>query len=121
KKIGSAIHKITKKTVPPLAILDGFEIAQHADQYYEVWEVLDTIMDGLPGLRVLVSGRAPVQSFTNLSVDGHPLKYLTEKKPTTTALLGLDTENTAEWLKDHGISDEKSIARVTQISKGVHL
>jgi hypothetical protein len=121
KKIGSAIHKITKKTVPPLAILDGFEIAQHADQYYEVWEVLDTIMDGLPGLRVLVSGRAPVQSFTNLSVDGHPLKYLTEKKPTTTALLGLDTENTAEWLKDHGISDEKSIARVTQISKGVPL
>jgi hypothetical protein len=93
-----------------LMVLDGFEVAQHTKKYNEIWQVLELLIQQLPELKVIVSGRAPV-------------KYLQLKgrKAVPLPLKGMDEKASAGWLRAHRITEEPIIAEVFRISKGVPL
>lgn len=95
---------------PPLLVLDGFEVAQHAKQHNEIWQVLKLILESAPDLRIIVSGRAPV---ANLDLD----RRVTEK----IHLTGMSPEDASGLLRERGIKDEDVLARVVDISEGVPL
>lgn len=93
-----------------LLVLDGFEVAQHAQRYQEIWELLEQILAKMPTLAILVSGRAPV---TNLSLHGHAAVPL--------ILTGLARPDAEAWLRNYGITDAGILNRVLDIAKGIPL
>ena len=44
-------------------VLDGFEIAQHAQHHDEIWDVLESLLTQIPDLKIIISGRAPVKGL----------------------------------------------------------
>ncbi|OJV16421.1 MAG: hypothetical protein BGO21_26350 [Dyadobacter sp. 50-39] len=95
----------------PLMILDGFEVAQHARRYQEIWAVLNILMQELPSLHVIVSGRAPVSGLElNGRAEGEHIH-----------LSGMDQESAKEWLKSNGITDEAVIQQILAVSGAVPL
>ena len=97
------------EAAPPLVVLDGFEIAQHAAGHNRLWNLLEIVLQHAPQTRVLVSGRAPVQ---NLVLAGQPAVPL--------ALDGLAEEDATEWLEER-IDDASVVVRVLQITRRVPL
>lgn len=94
----------------PLLVLDGFEIAQYVQKHQEIWELLGLILEQVPALRVLVSGRVPVP---DLKLNGRAAESM--------HLTGLDRANVDAWLQDSGITDPDVASRVFELSKGVPL
>jgi hypothetical protein len=94
----------------PLLVLDGFEVAQHVQQYQEIWEVLNRILAKAPVLRVIVSGRAPVEDLVLNGRSGQPL-----------VLTGMAPEDAEAWLREHGIAAPTVLPRVLEISQCVPL
>ena len=95
---------------PVLIVLDGFEIAQHAVRYQEIWPVLEGLLASAPALRLLVSGRAPV---TRLRLGG--------RNAVTLRLTGLDRQVADDWLAERGVADAATRQRVVEVSKGIPL
>ncbi|HEY0081490.1 MAG TPA: trypsin-like peptidase domain-containing protein, partial [Pyrinomonadaceae bacterium] len=95
---------------PPLLVLDGFEVAQHAKEHHKIWEVLERILVQAHALRVVVSGRAAVHSLT---LCGRPAESL--------RLQGMAGPDAKSWLRERGITDDKVLSRVVKISNGVPL
>lgn len=95
----------------PLMILDGFEVAQHAKRYQEIWDVLNIIMQALPSLHVIVSGRAPV---SGLELNGY-------REDEHIHLKGMDEESARQWLQSNGIKDEALIKHIMNVSGAVPL
>jgi hypothetical protein len=94
----------------PLLVLDSFEVAQHAERYQELWPVLETLSSELPGLRVLVTGRAEVK---NLVLQARPAVSL--------HLSGLERPDAEAWLRDRGLQESEVIEQVLELATGVPL
>ncbi|MDG6103227.1 trypsin-like peptidase domain-containing protein [Dactylosporangium aurantiacum] len=107
---GAELARATAGGPPPLLVLDGFEIAQHAERHSEVWRLLDRVLGQAPRLRVLVVGRAPVHA---LALRDRPARRL--------ALEGLDDTVATEWLARHGVTDPGVLTRVLTAAHGVPL
>lgn len=110
KELGLRLSAATKHTQPPLVILDGFEVAQHTKEYHEIWQVLEAILEGIPSLKVIVSGRAPVSSLK-----------LQNKEATPLPLEGLAVEDAEAWLRERGIDDEQVLQVVLKMAEGIPL
>jgi hypothetical protein len=89
---------------PPLLVLDGFEVAQHAPRHEEIWGLLERFLDELPATRVIVSGRAPV---TDVRLGQRPVRNL--------HLLGLARDDAAAWLRDYKVTKPAILDRVLEI------
>jgi hypothetical protein len=109
-QLGKAVGPALAGAPPPLLVLDGFEVAQHAIQHREIWHLLEQLLPQVPGVRVLVSGRAPV---TGLTLSGREAKAL--------HLEGLSQPEATAWLLDNGFEDSRVAARVAEITRGVPL
>ena len=105
KALGDAINRNNA-----LLVLDGFEVAQHAQRHDELWTVLDLILGGAPRTPVVVSGRAPVleSSPCGRSAVDLPLPELTPKAA-------------KDWLRDPGIADSEVLDAILHVSNGVPL
>jgi hypothetical protein len=93
-----------------LLVLDGFEVAQHAERHDELWGVLDLVLAQAPGTRVVVSGRAPVP---NLRLGGRPAEPM--------PLTGLPREAARAWLVSRGIRAPAALQAVLRVADGVPL
>ncbi len=102
-------HSLVRQP-PPVLVLDGFEVAQQVKQHNEIWQVLKLVLSAAHNLRILVSGRAPA---TNVDLDNRPTKQM--------HLAGMDAEDAKGWLRTRGITDEKVLQEVIEISEGVPL
>ena len=94
---------------PPLLVLDGFEIAQHVLRYEEIWDVLGRLLEAAPAIRVLVSGRAPVQGLT---LAGRPAQSM--------HLTGIPDAAARSWLQTQELTDP-AVSAVLRIARGVPL
>lgn len=97
-------------TNPQLLVLDGFEVAQHKRKYANIWKVLKVLVGHLPGLKIIVSGRAPVRVS---NIDPTEQLHLN--------IAGMDRESATGWLKAHNIKEEIIIEKVINISRGIPL
>lgn len=93
-----------------LLVLDSFEVAQHAEKYQELWKVLDRTAAEIPALRVIVSGRAPVE---NLTLGGQNAESLT--------LGGLRPAEVRAWLRERGVNQPRILTRLVTIARGIPL
>lgn len=93
---------------PPLLVLDSFEVAQYAERYQELWPVLGEIVQIFPGLRVIISGRAPIAGPT-----------LQGRSARSVRLPGLSPGDTRAWLKEHKIRGKKTVDSVVRQSRGL--
>ncbi|MET4023132.1 trypsin-like peptidase domain-containing protein [Bradyrhizobium sp. S3.2.12] len=94
----------------PLLVLDSFEVAQYAERYQELWPVLEEISSSLPSLRVIVSGRAPVNA---LQLHGRSAELLPIK--------GLKPRDSRDWLRRNGIRSPRVVEDVVKRSRGLPL
>lgn len=80
---------------PFLLVLDTFEEVQYGGEAHAVplWDMLNGLQSRWPFLRVLISGRVPVTTFT-----------LAGQKPQPLELAGVDDEAAAAILKQGGVS-----------------
>ncbi|HET9287133.1 MAG TPA: serine protease [Gaiella sp.] len=108
--LGPELAPHLKGASPPLLVLDGFEVAQYVKQHREIWQLLDELLPWFPGVRVLVSGRAPV---VNLELGGRPASDI--------HLEGLAKTDAISWLREGGIEDDRVLERIAEITRGVPL
>src|SRR5262249_47356849 len=94
KDLAASLSRASGGAGPPLLVLDGFEVAQHAKDHDRVWQLLQVILQGVPGMRVLVAGRA---SVPDLSLGGRPARHR--------RLAGMDREAATAWLNESGVDD----------------
>lgn len=95
---------------PPLLVLDSFEAAQYVERYQELWPVLELLAQGLPALRVCVTGRG---SVPGLSLRG--------KEAQAWRLAGLEEADVRAWLLAKGVSQAAVVDRVIEIARGIPL
>lgn len=95
---------------PPLIVLDGFEIAMHADRHAELWTVLSTLTALVAKVKILVSGRAPIQTPI---LDGRP--------NLSTELTALRPADASAVLRTQGMTDARLIDYVLRSSRGIPL
>lgn len=107
--LGDALAGCLPAGARPLLVLDGFEVAQHAVRHQEIWPVLDRLLLKVPGLRVVVSGRAPVRGLVLRGQEARPMH-----------LVGLAVEDARLWLEPR-IPDRAVLDRVLAISHCVPL
>lgn len=109
-RLGEALAPALARRPPPLLVLDGFEVAQHAQQHREIWDVLERLVEAMPQLHVLVSGRAPIG---RAKLRGRDVR--------TVVLTGLTPGDAAAWLRDAGITDRVVVKKVLELTRGVPL
>jgi cellulose synthase operon protein C len=92
----------TRDDPPLLVVLDSFEEAQYRSSPYlrRMWDMFDAVQHVYPMVRVVVSGRAPVEE---LEINRRAARYL----PVTE----LDLDASMRFLHVHGITDPEA-ARV---------
>jgi hypothetical protein len=95
---------------PSLLVLDSFEAAQYTEQYQELWPVLEEIVGAVKELRVIVTGRAPVEGLT-----------LAGRTAISKHLEGLKNEDASRWLKDHHIADPAVLQSALALANGIPL
>jgi hypothetical protein len=95
---------------PTVLVLDGFEVAQHAQRDDELWKVLGLVLAGAPATPVVVSGRAPVP---NLRLGGRPALAM--------PLTGLPAEAARAWLNSRGVDDPAVLEAILRVSDCVPL
>jgi hypothetical protein len=93
-----------------LLVLDGFEVAQHAQRDDELWGVLERVMRYARDIRVVVSGRAPV-----------PDLELVHRRAETLPLTGLPPDVARAWLVRQGVTDPEVLDAAVRICDGVPL
>jgi hypothetical protein len=108
--LGPALAPHLAGAPPPFLVLDGFEVAQHALEHREIWRLLEKLLPALPGLRVVVSGRAPVRELT---LGGRPAHAM--------HLDGLARPDAVAWLLEQGFEHERIANRLADITRGVPL
>ena len=88
---------------PYVVVLDTFEEVQYRgeERALKLWEMLDELQERAPFLRVVVAGRAPVES---LVLAGRP--------PRQMELGGLDDEAAMAFLRAQGITDKTLQAKL---------
>lgn len=105
-----SINSLTSNQPLPLLVLDGFEIAQYVTQHFEIWPVLDLIILGIPGIKIIISGRAPVKPK---NIGGQPV--------TPMVLNGFSNEDSKIWLKQQSITDDSVLQQVVDLAAGIPL
>jgi hypothetical protein len=97
---------------PYIVVLDTFEEVQYRGEQraFPVWEVLASVQRARPFLRVVISGRAPVQT---LRLVGQP--------PVSLPLGELDAPAALAFLQANGVSDPKVATAVVGQVGGVPL
>lgn len=105
--LGEQLKKYTGPDEHSLLVLDGFEIAQHSKKYNEIWPLLEKLLQKAPHLKVIVSGRSPVEGLV-----------LNGKKSESISLKGLEEEVARQWLLKHKIRSEPVIHKTYELSKG---
>lgn len=95
---------------PAVLVLDGFEVAQHVERHDELWPVLDAVVAGAEGTRVIVSGRAPVPG---LVIGGRSAEQLPLRR--------LSAPASRRWLVDRGVRSADILEPVLGITDGVPL
>lgn len=97
---------------PYIVVLDTFEEVQYRgeNRAFPVWEMLAYMQEAKPFLRVVISGRAPVQTLT-----------LAGRLPESLALGDLDTDAAVAFLMANGVGDETTAAAVVRQVGGVPL
>jgi hypothetical protein len=106
---GDELARVSAGRGPPLLVLDGFEVAQHAKEHHKIWRLLELILKQAPDLCVLVAGRAPV-----------PKVELGGRVAHSRRLGGMSRADAAAWLRERGI-DGPVLERVLDISDCVPL
>jgi hypothetical protein len=107
---GAELRRALPAAAAPLLVLDGFEVAQHVRRHQEIWRVLEALLEEVPRMRVLISGRAPIG---DLELGGRMADSL--------PLTGLAPEDAKAWLAERGVTDVVVLERVLEISRGVPL
>jgi hypothetical protein len=95
---------------PSLLVLDSFEVAQFAQRHEELWPVLETVAKDIPALRLVVTGRAPVE---RLSLLGRPAKSM--------HLEGIEDDVARDWLREKGVTRPDILKRVVELADGIPL
>jgi hypothetical protein len=97
---------------PYVVVLDTFEEVQFRGEAraFPLWEMLDRLQQRWPVLRVIVAGRAPVET---LRLGGHP--------PRPMGLGDLDTEAAMAFLAAQGVKDPVLARRLVDRYGGVPL
>jgi len=108
--IGQALAQRAVSLPPPLLVLDSFEVAQYTERYQQLWPVLEAIAKRVTALRVIVSGRAPVE---NLKFNGREAQSL--------RLPGMEDNEVRHWLESQGLKGKATISKVVSIARGVPL
>jgi trypsin-like peptidase len=108
--LGAALGPGMAPDAPILLVLDGFEVAQHEARHEEIWQLLELLLDQLPGTRVVACGRAPV---TGVVLNDRPIRNL--------HILGLNRDDAATWLREHGVTSKEALGKVLEVSRGVPL
>lgn len=108
--LGAALAPHLDGVPKPLIVLDGFEVAQHAKRHGEIWKLMEMLRPQIPGVKVLVSGRAPVRDAE-----------LKDRSARTIHLEGLDKADADSWLRDAGIADAAMLDRLFEITRGIPL
>lgn len=108
--LADSLAAVADPSMPPLLVLDGFEIAQHVKRHGVIWEVIERIMQGMKAIRVVVSGRAPV---SNLTLGGEAAKDL--------HLVGLADDAAKAWLADRNVREPTVVSTVMQAARGIPL
>lgn len=96
--------------VPMLLVLDSFEVAQHVQRYEELWPLLERLSRHMRGLRIVVSGRAPLLQ-PNMNGDD----------AVAVPLRGLTDDEATDWLRLHGIDSPPAVAEILRLSRGLPL
>lgn len=107
---GKSLSLVVQKSAKPVLILDGFEVAQHFKKHREIYNLLERIIQHVPSLKIVVSGRAPVHALT-----------LGGQMAQTLPLTGMPADDAKAWLIEKGIIEEPVIDRICQFAKGVPL
>jgi hypothetical protein len=91
---------------PYIVVLDTFEEVQYRGENlaFPVWELLASMQKARPFLRVVISGRAPVQTLV-----------LAERPPESLVLGDLDTDAAVAFLQANGVGEEAAAAVVRQV------
>jgi hypothetical protein len=93
-----------------LMVLDSFEVAQYAERYQELWPVLEAIAGQISLLKIIVSGRAPVEKLAILGRDAESLH-----------LGGMKPREVRAWLRNNGIKGPKVVDSIVSIAHGIPL
>ena len=109
-QLGESLARQLKNRPVPILILDGFEVAQQVKQYEEIWKLLELLISKCPSIKIIISGRAPVNTVK-----------LAGKEPVPVALKGMDEEDAASWLLAHNISKASITKQIIEISGGIPL
>ena len=110
ERVGAELARHMNGAVPPLLVLDGFEVAQHAEHHNKIWNVLKSVLEKLPALRVIVSGRAEVSGLR-----------LAGRKARSMHLTGIPRSDAKTWLHKQGITDESKLEQLLDMADGVPL
>jgi hypothetical protein len=97
---------------PYVVVLDTFEEVQYRGEAraHPLWELLTALQTSSPFLRVVLSGRAPVQSLR-----------LADRDPYHLVVSDLDSEAAAAFLRAQGISDSALAQQLVRTFGGVPL
>ena len=97
-------------TERPLLVLDGFEVAQYAASYNEVWKLLEVLLGAAPRLRVIISGRTEVLRLNLLQ---RPAQLL--------SLRAMNPADVLAWLLEYGIRSTELQQQVLRVTQGIPL
>lgn len=104
--LGAALRPVHEREV--LLVLDSFETAQYEDRSAELWPFLSSLAKEVPGLRVIVSGRAAIGELAIVGKAVEPL------------FLGpLEDAAARAYLCAEEITDEETIAIVVELARGL--
>jgi hypothetical protein len=97
---------------PYVVVLDTFEDVQYRGEAraFPLWGLLDELQERAPFLRVVISGRAPVESLR-----------LAGRTPHSVVLGDLDTEAAIAFLEAQGVSDRQLAEQLVRSFGGVPL
>ncbi len=93
-----------------LVILDGFEVAQHVEQYHDIWNFFEVLLDQIPEMKIIISGRSDVP---NLILGGRP--------GNNRKLEGLSKADARVWLRRHVKLPAAQQMQVVEVSRGIPL
>ncbi|MEZ4297686.1 MAG: serine protease [Polyangiaceae bacterium] len=108
RSVGAALASRQPPVDRLVLVLDSFETAQYGDRHSELWPFVEALSAVVPGLKVIVSGRAPL---SDLVLSG---------EPATPLHLGpLSPEEASEWMDVHGAFPPALVRTVVDLTRGI--